>query len=453
MAFLQIKSNNPKLSFLIMKNPDSGLSIKRYRLGTLFAYYTTKNNIVNENEYNIFFKDGDDEVSFKRNQDEQYEHNDYKRFNSPLFIQGGINNFLRHLLTDDNKTKEYDLIGFENEIVINQFYMFNPKYIDLLSKYYPNFELSYKELNKNNYQVTIKSNQETLRSLVNLTYVVSLFYYATNDRSVWLEESEIQKYVKIINNINAPYFIRYVIKSRIIQSPNKFNLVKSELETTSSYDKLEIFYGDTHTQRSEFIKSLLLDSVRDTNIIDIGCNDMSSYGFQLLKQINKYNSNGETLYHAIDINEECLNKINKKAEHRGYDNNLITYNSIENFIETYSNSINKYNIILSEVFEHIKLKDDTKIIQQMLDNFDGKLNKFIITTPNKDFNKFYLFNDDDKRLDEHVFEMNKREFIEYFDKLMKPYKNKYRYNFIDIGDIVNGITATQAVIIKQVDEK
>lgn len=435
MALLQIKTNNPNLSFILVKNPNTGMVLRRYRQGTIFGFYSENKN---NTEYNLYFKDGDDEVSFKKEQDE-FEYNDYKRYNSPLFIQGAVNEFFRHL-TNVDKVDENDSVGFENEIFINQMYMFNPKYIDLLNKYYGDtFTITYTELNKNNYSLSVKTNKASLKDTVNLLYIISVFYYCTNDKNVWIEEEEIARYVKILNNIDSPYFIKYVIKSRIIRSVNKFNSVKKDLDLTKKHGTFDILFGDTGYQRADYIKNLIGND-DNIEIIDLGCNNMANYGFSLLKKLNKNN----TYYHAIDIDTEEIEYIKRKADNNGY-GNLITYNNINDLIENKPTQL--FNVILSEVFEHITLEEDTQIINNILSNLN--VNKMIITTPNKEFNVNYLFEDDDKRLDEHIFEMNKKDFVDYFDNIMKPFEDKYVYEFINIGDIVNGISATQAVVIRK----
>lgn len=432
MAFIQFKSDNPDFSYVLMKNPSTGMIIKSYRQGLMFGYYSKDD----KQTYNIYFKDGDDEISFKKYQDQAYEHNDYKRYNAPVFVQGAINEFLRQLLSEN--VIEKDIIGYNNEIIINQMYITNPKYIDLLTRYFTDIDFVYEKKNEFNYKVILKSNKKTFRDLVNLSYLISVFYHCVNNDG-WIDEGEIEKYVKILNILDAPYFIRYVIKSRIIMSPNIFNKVKNELEKSKT-NVVSMQFGDTHAQRCNFITDLLKND-DDVEIVDIGCNNMKSYGFRLLKKLSVNN----TLYHAIDVLQEELDYINKIAQTRNYDN-LVTYLGFDEFAST-DNKV-PVNIIMSEVFEHMELKESKKIIKYCLENLNVK--NFIITSPNQDFNKYYNFDENtDKRRDDHVFEFNKEQFEKYFDKLLKPFSNKYVYEYINIGDIVDGISSTQCITIKQ----
>jgi 2-polyprenyl-3-methyl-5-hydroxy-6-metoxy-1,4-benzoquinol methylase len=430
MAYLQLKSTNPNLSYLLMKNPESGMTLRSYRQGTILGWFTPN---LNDSVYNLYFKDGDDEVSFKKYEDE-FEYNDTKRYNAPLFIQGAINEFFRQFTNGD--IGEFDKPNeFINEVVINQMEIFNVKYIDLIQRYYTGFEVVTEELSPKNFRITISTNR-TMRDLVNYTYILSMFYHClTGFDEVWIEEGEMGRYTKILNNLDSPYFIRYVVKSRVIRSENKFKNIKADLEKCS-FQNIDLVFGDTHTQRANFI----IENISGSNeILDIGCNDMRSYGLKLAKRLAKT----DTTYHAVDIDEDALDKAQRKVNNNAL-NNVVLYKHLDEFVG--AEYTQKFDIILSEVFEHIELKEDTKIIKEMLAKVN--FNKFIITTPNKDFNQYYQFTEDQTRLDEHVFEMSGEEFKEYFDTLLGK-NNSVTYEFHNIGDTVNGVTPTQAVIISK----
>jgi len=63
MAIIQFSSTNPEFSYVIAKNPASGMSIKSIRKGQAFAWFS------NENTYNVFFKDADNDLSYKEQVD------------------------------------------------------------------------------------------------------------------------------------------------------------------------------------------------------------------------------------------------------------------------------------------------------------------------------------------------------------------------------------------------
>lgn len=429
MAYLQIKSTNPDFSHSLKKNPSSGMTLREFRRGTFFGWFSDNNQT-----YNLYFKDGDDEVSFKKSNDDEFEYNDVNRYNSPLVIQGAVNDFLRHF-TNGEVDETYDPQGkYEHEIIINQLDMFNIKYLTLIERYYPQFTIQFEQLCERNYKVSLKTTT-SLRELVNFSYILSIFYHClTEFDGAWVDEGEVARYVKILNNLDSPYFIRYVVKSRVVRSFKKFENIKSELEKCS-YQNIELVYGDTHTQRSNFIEEQILGNYE---LVDLGCNNMASYGIKFARKMGK----NEILYHAIDIDEEALFKAEKRVNNNALDN-VIFYKSLSELID--SDPTQKFDVIISEVFEHIELKEDTKMIKSILKNLN--INKILITTPNKDFNIYYNFTDDQTRLDDHVFEMTEQEFQDYFIKLLKPFDVKFE--FFNIGDKVNGITPTQGIVISK----
>lgn len=87
MAIFQLKSNNPDFSYIIAKNPSSGMSIKTIRKGNAFAWYST------EDTYNVYFKDADNEISYKEQAEEMFEYLNTTRYCSTLFPLNAINTF------------------------------------------------------------------------------------------------------------------------------------------------------------------------------------------------------------------------------------------------------------------------------------------------------------------------------------------------------------------------
>lgn len=426
MAFFKLNSTNPMLSYIIMKNPASGMMLRSFRKGMFHGWYT------GDDTYNIYFKDGDDEISFGDNETE-FEYNDTRRYNSPLAVMGGINEYLRNLT---NKPQdEHDVEDkYTNKIIINQMRVYHTKYINILGRYLPEYKVTLLERCHQNYEVTIETTK-SLRDLINFTYTLCLLYYCMGEKP-YTQESELERFLHVLNNIDVPYFVKYVIKGNIIHSPNAFKRLKPLLDKSALYDNLDIKFGNTHSQRSDFI----LDNINFNNdVVDLGCGEMRSYGFKVAKQLN----NAGLIYHAIDNNEEVLHFSKKKAHNRNIDN-INFYNTFEEFMDC--EYTQKFDYILSEVFEHVPLKQDKKWLNTIINK--GNFGKIIVTTPNKDFNKHYLFeNDVDKRLDDHVFEMTKVEFENFFNKFLYYFKN-ISWEFVGIGDSVNGEHATQAIIIK-----
>lgn len=64
MAIVQLQSANPAFSFIIRKNPSSGMMLREIRKGIGHGWYSDSNT------YNVYFKDADNEVSYQKEKNE-----------------------------------------------------------------------------------------------------------------------------------------------------------------------------------------------------------------------------------------------------------------------------------------------------------------------------------------------------------------------------------------------
>ncbi len=87
MAIIQVASTNPQFSFLMKKNPNSGMQLRSVRQGTAYGWYSEPA------AFNVYFKDADNEISFKQHQGESFEYLNVSRYNTPLFPLAAINEF------------------------------------------------------------------------------------------------------------------------------------------------------------------------------------------------------------------------------------------------------------------------------------------------------------------------------------------------------------------------
>lgn len=431
MAIFNIKSTNPNLSFILQKNPNTGMIMKSFRKGVIFGYYGA------DGSYYSYFKDGDDEMSLSNgsNEDDSFEYNDTSRYNSPYIILGFIKTLFKTAL---NETSEHDVEGYEHTLTLNQLFVYNTKYFDILKRYFGDeYKFEIEELSHRNYNVKL-TTKKTLRESLSIFYCLGILYYFRTN-TPYLSEEEIFQYASILNNINPPYFIKYVFKSNLPSySQKKFDVIKGLLDMNNKGEEWDIKLGNSHSQRMDFI---LREISGEYPVIDLGCGEMTSYGFRLARILNK----SDLIYHAIDNDSEITETLKAKISGRDIEN-INVYNDFSDFMACEYEG--KFDIIMSEIFEHVELKQDTKWIKEMIEKV--AFNKLIITTPNKNFNTNYLFEtEEEMRLDSHIFEMTSTEFVDYFNKLLTPYSSKVTWEFIGIGDSVNGEYVTQSVVIKK----
>lgn len=121
MAIVQVKSANPKFTFLIKKNPATGMQLRPVRQGMAYGWYS------DDTTFNVYFKDADNEISYKQREDESFEYLNVSRYNTPLFPLNAINEFFSApFKTQDDR----DESGYEHSFFINMIHIDRTRYID-----------------------------------------------------------------------------------------------------------------------------------------------------------------------------------------------------------------------------------------------------------------------------------------------------------------------------------
>jgi len=429
MAFMQIGSTNPKFSFILKKNPSSGPLVRNLREGHLFGYYSNDNTV-----FNCFFKDSDTEISYKRFKDDEFEYINPSRYNAPEFVLDSISEFLEHIIKKEN---EFDIEGYDNFLMINMINI-RRKYLDIFKRYFKDIIIEEEEICANNFRLKF-STKGTLKFLISFG---QLFAFFNVMRNRYLTEDEISKYMKQLTKTKAPYFIKYIFKVGALRNRHNFFKYKKSLEENSFNDEtIDFKYGYAHEQRIDVVESLL--NFR-RSVIDFGCGNG-----EFVKRLNHRLEKSNKKYYAIDKDEEMLRIVKKRMIDS---ENVILGTSFPDI----DNEGEDFDVIISEVIEHMKKDEATKIVKEIL----GKRNvkSLIITTPNKDFNPFFSFEEDEMRYEDHQFEMGKEEFTRWVEEVIgiidnkdnKDSKKELNIQFLDIGDKVNSIPITLGVKIEKV---
>jgi 2-polyprenyl-3-methyl-5-hydroxy-6-metoxy-1,4-benzoquinol methylase len=421
MAILQLNSTNPGFSFIIEKNPETGMLVKSIRKGKAFGWFS------DPSVYNIYFKDAENEVSYQQQKDEQFEYLNATRYNSPIFPLNAVNDFFS---TASKKQHDKDVEGYKHTITVNTVHVEHVRYLEYFQSHMPNFHLEYEEIAFKTYRIKVETS-ESVHQLLNYTNVLFLnLTFISEDYMHVTGKETIEKYIRSINSIDAPFYIRYLFVRNILTSKEKFFKYKESLENWSKHT-INFAYGPTNIQRRDFIT----EHYRfDKPIVDIGCGD-GAYALPFSRKINEFD------YHAIDIDYDIREKLTWKLKKKEIEN-VIVYESLDHFLETYESDQN-VDVLLTEVVEHMPIKTATKFVKQILKEIN--LEKLVLTTPNADFNQFYELTT--LRHHDHDWEMTKDEFINWIETILT--NTDYEYQWSGIGDCVNGIYTTQAAIIKR----
>ncbi|MBQ4900274.1 class I SAM-dependent methyltransferase [Paenibacillus sp. Marseille-P2973] len=416
MAIVQFRSTNPQFSFLIKKNPNTGMMLRSIRKGMAYGWYT------DEQSYNVYFKDADNEVSYKQHEQEDFEYLNVSRYNTPLFPLNAINEFFSAPLKAQD---ERDVEGYEHTFFINMIHIELVRYIEFFEKHLHDFTFEITHQAHKSYSLTV-TTQKSLYQLLHTVSVLCLFLSMFGNEYIDISDSILDKYIRSINVMDAPFYIRSLFVRNFLSSRDRFQKYKGELEKTERY-KIQFAYGGTALQRRNYIGSLL---AFDKSILDVGCGE----GFYAISFAAKI----ENSYYAVDINEELLEKVKRKAEAKEIDN-IVTFGSIDQFLESYNGEL--ADVILTEVVEHMSQEEAGQLIRQICTQVD--FDKFIITTPNADFNRYYELSG--FRHDDHKWEMGEEMFQRWMRDVIK--ETDLQAEFVAVGDGVNDIKTTQGVIL------
>ncbi|MEI7028239.1 methyltransferase domain-containing protein [Paenibacillus sp. y28] len=419
MAIIQLKSTNPQLSFIIKKNPDSGMILRAVRKGMAYGWYADPST------FNVYFKDADNEVSFKQHEQEQFEYLNVSRYNTPLFPLSALNEFFSAPL---KARDERDTDGFEHTLFINMLHIELIRYVEFFEKHLQDFSFEVQHQAHKSYSLTIKTNT-SLYHLLHVVSVLCLFLSMFGKEHIDISDSVLDKYVKSVQVIDAPFYIRSLFVRNFLTSKQRFRQYKDALEQTGRY-AIHFDFGSTAFQRRSYIGSALSF---DKSILDIGCGE----GFYALSFAAKL----EGSYYAVDTNELMLESVKRKAASKQIDN-IAVYRSLDCFLEEYNGE--QVDVILTEVIEHMSQDEAEAFIRHVLAHVDFE--RFIITTPNADFNPFYSLSG--FRHEDHKWEMGRTEFRRWLLAAVgQSGAAGLQCDFVDIGDGVGDIYTTQGVIL------
>jgi len=151
--------------------------------------------------------------------------------------------------------------------------------------------------------------------------------------------------------------------------------------------------------------------------------------------------------HAVDVNESMLTVLCQKATSLSL-TNIITYPSIQHFMQANLPGDERFDILLTEVVEHMTREDAETLIELIISNIP--FNSFIITTPNRAFNVHYSWDETHLRHEDHKWEMTRVEFVDWMNKLIPQH---YRRVFSGVGCEVNSESVTSCVVISIQEQK
>ena len=385
---IEIKSTNPMMSFIIEKNPntqrESGLAFEReLRKGRLFGWF------VDDQTFRMMFVDSKTESSFNKSQ--QFEYLDRTRFSSSYLPVAAIGTMLAKAMKVCN---QYDLNGYDHsfECLIE---LSNFRMAQRMLRNMPEITLTPVNFRDEPCRDLFRMAVTTNKSIHHMLNVIQVFciMQAIEDWNLWIpmDESSANKYVRSLNTIDAPYYLRYTLQAFGIQSPDVFKKIVGEL----AGDQFIMNFGKTDEHRLNGILPVFKDLGH--TLWDIGCGE--------LKFTRKLKKVYEKIV-AFDGNPEIQEKNEFHLKNRGIDNvELRGMCTPESFADFKPGT----DILMTEVLEHMPKEDAMallKVIAQL------PFRRAVFTVPNREFNQFYGMEEDAKRHDDHHYEPTNAEFVD-----------------------------------------
>lgn len=416
MAVLKINSTNDKLSWLLNKNPSSGVQTKKIRQGTGYVWFSS------ENEFCMYFKDGDDVDSFGGG---DFEYLGQSAYSHPLAYLQLINTFLKDTLRGTSGCE--DDVGFTHNITLLNVGFKGKSMIQHITKHFgDHVDIKCENTYGNLWDVNVSTDSLSIEDTIGCV-IILLFMLCGDEgtRLVKFNDDFANKYIGLINKLNMPYFVRYLFCRNFMKSMDVFNKYGKMMCTKD----IELLGGDTSLQRLRFVEKVI--NVGDYPIVDIGCGE-GMYALNLPKK-------SVLPYYAIDVDNDLLEVLSRKVKSRGYDN----VKTLHGF-ESYDKKDMPCDILLVEVIEHMDKDDAIDLIKKALET---NFNSMVITTPNRDFNKNYLLDENEFRHDDHKWEINFNEFTDLISSVISDMGLDVKLDFYGVGDSVCGCYTTSAVKI------
>ena len=199
-------------------------------------------------------------------------------------------------------------------------------------------------------------------------------------------------------------------------------------------------YGENgislNTLRLQKMKEAIL-KCNPTKVLDFGCGEGNL--LELLVDEN-FEITG------VDSSEKAINRAYMKMKKKGKLNSDSNLKIIQGSLYYKDSRLKDFDtVVLCEVIEHIELERVGQVIDNIL--FLEPKN-FIVSTPNKDFNKFFKGLKGELRYYDHRFEFTYKEFENFCNWIKDTYG--YKFTIESFGKEIEGIRPTiMATFIKE----
>lgn len=440
MGIIRLSSNHPKFSYLIRKRPESGITVVGIKDGAGFGWFSTTDNAINESEYNVYFEDYSKASYGQSNSDHSVAYLNRGRYVDPHMYLDLVEAFFDLPKIYPDGLEDIDGV-YQHKLTVSCIYIEKQKIINYFRK--ANMKITFTPLEKQNqYGSLIIETSDSLRSLISYFQLFLMMNLVTSNPNgahyaeIGFPIDRLVKYAELIKQQDLDFYIRYIFSRNLLRNKKNFAQVQPILEASTRY-KIQLQYGDTATQRYNFVEKHLVPGL---SVLDVGCGE-GAY-LKLCPDLKK----SKLQYYGVDTDPEVLDAAQHKLKVKEYENAYL-YSKLDDALESigYAPAGENLNVILIEVIEHMPLSEAENLIRKIVESSSVK--RLIVTTPNADFNKFYDMDPTNKRHADHHWEMSDSEFTSWLQQFTPTLKRATNIQQVPIGDQVNGVSTTQGVIM------
>lgn len=414
MSFLNLSTTNSDLGWVIRKNPNVGLQAKAILDGTLFGWYDTPTS------YNIYYRAN----PVKDGRDGYLQPDAYVSL-QPLLLF--LTDWLQSALKDANPkdipcqhTITLACVRLKSLPLAKNFDVhFRPQ----------GFALNVVSLQGKLVQLTIQAENQTLKATLQYLFLFAAASLLREKDAIELQDAWIEKVLRIVEELQAPFFIRYLLKGPLLGRGELFRKYKTLLEGNG---ELPIYLTPHDSAFSRFTwcaEQLRLQGTE--TILDIGCGE----GFY----VSRFSERVQT-YMAVDRDAGVL----ESAKNKGASNTLFFPDTNAAFLALQEKG-GPAVVLLMEVIEHSSVEESQELLGQLA--VHPLVHRILITTPNKNFNVHFHLGDE-MRHDDHKFEFTPSEFRDFILAIFPAHG--WRASFSMIGDRVGDDGISQGVELVRV---
>lgn len=427
MAILTLTSTNPKFSYIIAKNPatirNSGKPFQReLRQGQLYGWFSA-----DDQTFRLWFKDHQTRSSFADGVLSEFEYLDMTRYASPyLPIQ-----MIQTALSSASKAKHEGDTAAEFETSATVMILAPARALmDSLTKHYSKAAtVTLVDIANGFVKVTVTS--PTVFQTLNILQTLCILQAMQDKGSyVRLDKPALEKYLRVLSNSDAPYFVRYLFASRAISDRGTFNTIRERIQGPG----MTMLYGDTRRQRYDAVKQQLQGGER---LFDIGCGEM----FYALRLSKNYD-----FTYAVDADPELAGINSRKLEARKVENVESVHDEVDvDWVDHNYSLTSGSDFLLTEVLEHMPRHHAESLLVALL---KSEARKIVVTVPNANFNKHYGL-EGAFRHDDHQFEPTFEDWCDDMVTLAAQYG--WDVDNVPIGDVVDDQSVSTMSVFTRAD--